>query len=282
MYAQIGNIIFDFLNSFESFQRQDDTVYAKHDIISGKPRLQPVANELEILSIGMHLRAEFTNVEQSILSLKNSKDNFEVLPFVLGNGRYMGDYVITSISETWNQQFADGQLIDASLSISLTEYAVTDKIQQQQAAARKNAFAVGDKKPVLKGLTQLNTVPNQATHNLSAVNSEASSINTQTLNYANNTSQQGFISQDIKNSIDNINKNLDSYNDKLNDLQDVFDSTSDVADAIARVKDATGLFIFPVPDISSLQSNNLQLQAQLQQLNIISTVLNYRVISRRA
>lgn len=282
MYAQLGNILFANQNGFDSFSKTDDTTYAQHDLISGKPRLQPVANELEEITISLHLRAEFVNVEDSILALKTSKDTFEVLPLVLGSGRYMGDYVITSIGETHNTAFDDGLLIDATVSLTIREYSTTDKLQQQQNAARKNAFAVGDKKPILTGITQPATVAQTATQDASIMNSECKEIDQAVRDYANNPSKAEQLATKIQKSIANTQESIEKYQGKINVLASVFEDTNSVEQALQNLSDATNSFTFPVPGLGSLQSSNLFLQAALQGFNTANSILNYKVIIRRA
>jgi phage protein U len=280
MYAQLGNIIFDNLNGWDSFTKNDDTTYAKHDLISGKPRLQPIANELEEISLSIHLRAEFVNIEGSISALKTSKDKFEILPLVMGNGRYLGDYVIINIGETHNQAFADGQLIDATLSLTLQEYSTTDKLSQQQTAARKAAFAVGDKKPVLTGLTQPPTLAQTTVQQESVINSEAKNIDQNVIDYANNPSQQGAIADAIEASLNTINTVLDSYRNNTQALAAFFDANS-LDEVVQALSDAANGFSFPVPSLASLQGSNLLLQSTLSTFKSVNTTLNYNVIIRR-
>lgn len=282
MFAQIGNIVFSLPLGFDTYSKTDETTYAQHNTISNKPVLQPMANELEQISIDISLHAEFCNVVQSISALKNSKDTFEILPFLFGDGRYIGDYVIKSIQENYIDTFEDGTPIRASLNLSLLEYQVADKLAQQQNAARKNAFAVGDKKPVLTGLAQPPTVPQDASVNVAAINSESSNINDAVSQYEDNASQQTYLQDQIKASLVNVNTQLESFNEKLNTVVGYIDDVNAVEIAVQNMADAANGFTFPVTGIEDLQRSNLQLQSANSQLQISVVSLNYNIITRRA
>jgi phage protein U len=282
MFAQLGNILFEPLNSFESFSRSDNTTYAKHDLIGVKPRLQPVGNELEEISITLHLRAEIEKPVEAILKLKSAKDSYEVLPLINGAGRYFGDFVITTMSENHNQCFADGELIEASVQLTLQEFAVPDKLQQQQNAARKQAFAVGDKTPVSTGATQKATTAQKASKNVSAVNSESKSVAASSIAWEQNSSQRTYIETDMQRSLANITTSLNSYSGYLSELASLVPNQASINAAIAAVAGAVSNFIFPLPSLAILQQLNLALQSANVLLKTANSVIDINVITRKA
>jgi phage protein U len=142
------------LNGFESFELKIQQPMPNMIQITGKPVIAPTGNELEEITIALVFRAEFIKPEEGIIELKKAKDSFQVLPLVKGSGRYMGDFVIVDMSISDVQALADGTTIEARISITLREYAASDRLQQQQAAARKIAFATGDKKPLSVAASQ--------------------------------------------------------------------------------------------------------------------------------
>jgi phage protein U len=281
MYSQLGNIIFDGLFSPESFSRSDTTSYAMHSLVSGKPRLQPIANDLEEISMTLRLRAEFCNVTETVTSLKTAKDRFEVMPLITGSGRYFGDFVILSLSETHTQAFEDGALLEASVDVSLREFVTPDKLLQQQQAARKRGFAVA-KKPVNTGLLQLPTAPQLASKNVSVMSSEAKSIDNQVINYENNVSQRAFISKDIERSIKNVQTHLEEYNKQITGLQDAVGSDyTTIQQAATTMQAAANGFVFPVTSIEDLRQSNLKLQSASNSLRSANTIIDLNVITRR-
>lgn len=280
MFAQLGNNIFTVPFGINNYSKSDNTTYAQHDILGGKPVLQPTANELEEITIEISLHAEFCNVAQTIASLKSSKDAFEVLPLLFGDGRYVGDYVIETIEENYDETFDDGTPIRATVNLSLKEYQVADKLSQQQNAARKNAFAVGDKKPVVTGLTQPATVPQNCSANMQAVNSESDNIDTAVQQYDDNVSQQTFLQSQIQNSLTNVQTNLDAFNNQFSNIQYLFTDVAGVQTALTAMGNAVKKFSFV--STARIKRSNLKLQDANLQLQIAITPLNYNIISRRA
>lgn len=281
MFCILGNIQFEAITSPDSISRTDATTYAKHNLASGKPRLQPVANELEEISMSFKLRAEFCDPTQSVLKLKSAKDQFEVMPLILGNGRYLGDYVITSITETPTQTLSDGAIIEMTVQVSLQEFASVDKVAQQQQAARKKGFAVGGKTPVNTGRQQQPTIPQQAVKVVGVINSEAKSIELQAINFENNTSQRSSISADIKRSLDSISKNLESYNSMLDNMEAVIPDPSAIVQAIGIMRTAITGFNFPIAGLDDLRTNNLKLQSATNVLKTSNSAITNQVLIRR-
>ena len=281
MYSQLGNIIFEGPFGFNSFENKSGASYAAHELINGKPVFQPTGNNPDEISIEIHLRAEFINVTQAIAALKKSCADFEVLPFIKGTGQIIGDFIINEITESHQHALPDGTLIEATLQVSLTEYVTADRLQQQQAQARKDAFALGDKKPLAINITQNKTVPQLASDDLTAVNSQASVLDRNVSQYENNVSQRQSLAEKIQNGLNKIDKSITDFNERLEEitiLQDVQDIISD-ANAVRQVIQN---FTFPVTSISDLQGSNRDLQSAIRALNSGSISLINLVITRRA
>src|SRR5213078_2089162 len=61
-----------------------------------------------------------------------------------------GKFVITELSETIEDQDSTGAIFCYNVNISLKEANIPDPLKQEQLDNKKNAQAVGDKKPVIK------------------------------------------------------------------------------------------------------------------------------------
>lgn len=281
MYAQLGNIVYEGVNSFEGFSRNDETTYAQFDLVNVKPRLQPIGNNLEEISITLKFRAEFTSPTANILALKKSKDQFEVLPLLMGTGRYVGDYVITSMSEAHDQAWMDGTLIEATIALSLKEYVVADKLQQQQIAARKQAFAVGDKKPIHVAPDVKASIPKLASIDVSAINAQSAVLDRKAAEWEHNVSARTDISSQVETAIKKTNDSLDGL---VNKIQRIYDPLDDrftaISSSIARVKSFAGSFRVPITDINTLRANNRDFQDSIRKLNTSATVFTNPVILR--
>lgn len=281
MYAQLGNIIFQYVFGFDAFEDKGSVNYARHELINAKPVLQAAGANLDELTISIRLRANFINVSAAILSLKNSRDTYEVLPLVRGNGQYMGDFVINEITVTETQALPDGTVVDATLSISLLEYAVADKLQQQQAAAKKQAFATGNKTPFALNIEQPPTVPQLAAADLSEVHGQAALVDREVSQYENNVSRRESIAAHIQNGLNKMDTVLTRFNDRLNEIT-ILDDVQSILSAVAVVRQYIQNFQFPITSIPDLQANNRDLQNVVRNLGSSTTQLINLVITRAA
>lgn len=279
MYIQLGNFIFDQSFSPESINHTDESSFAEHALIGIKPRLQPTGNNLEEFDFSIKLRAEIVNITETLLALKKAKDTAEILPFLYGYGAYMGDFVITKIDRSIIYTLDDGTPVEVSVSISIKEYAVADKLQQQQNAARKAAFAVGDKQPVALPPIPKYSPVQIASKDLSSTYSHAAITDNNIRSYENNVSQRQNLADKIQTSLTSMDKSLDKVQDKISSLS-VLTTVASIAANIATVKNAIANFSFPVLSISQLTANNTNLQAAIRSLKSGSFEITNLTITR--
>lgn len=160
MYCQLGTTPFDGAKSFVSFSSDEEAVIVEHALMNRRARLQPAGIGLRNISVTLFLHQQFCKVQDEISKLRNSKNTFEILTLLWGNGRVEGDFVITNLNETKTHQDSIGNTIAASVSLSLKEFHTEDKLSQKQLDAQKNAFAVGDKTPPTRS-NRVNPTPCQ-------------------------------------------------------------------------------------------------------------------------
>lgn len=146
MYAQLGSIVFKGLYNFTDFSfAGDEANFAQFDLINNKAALQFTGLSLTEISANITMNVEFCNITQQLQALRASKDKAEVLPLLMGNGSYVGDFVIVSIPFSVDEAFADGTYKQISIQLSLKEYVSNDKLEQKRLSAVKNGLATGNK-----------------------------------------------------------------------------------------------------------------------------------------
>lgn len=281
MYAQLGNIIFESVFGFDTFEIKGGVNYAQHDLINSKPILQPTGINLDELTTDIRLRANFINIAAAIISLQKSKDNYEVLPLVKGTGQYLGDFVISEMTVTESQALADGTIVDATVNLALLEYVTADKLQQQQVAARKQAFATGNTTPFALNIIQKPTVPQLAAGDISEINSQAAVLDRQVSQYENNVSRRQSIESHIQQGLHKMDDVLQRFNDRLNEITILHDVAA-ILSAVAVVRQYIQNFQIPIVSIQDLQTNNRDLQNVIRNMGTASTELFNLVITRAA
>jgi len=151
-FAQLGNIVFKGLQTFVTYNTSEEIALAQFVLINRKPKLMAAALGLIKLDLSIFLHVEFTpgSVEDEIGKLRTSKDSFEILPLVWGNGDSYGDWVIQSMEVEYTNLDAQGNVYEARVNLSLLESVEDNKAQQEQQAAAANAFAAGNIRPATK------------------------------------------------------------------------------------------------------------------------------------
>nr|BDD44402.1 hypothetical protein 4 [bacterium] len=122
MYAQLGNIRFDLITYFNGFDEAKSYTFAEHSRIENKPRLQYTGESLEELNIKLNFHSSFCNPENEISKLKTLANTHQLQPFILGNGKYIGTYIIENIASTLEQSDKQGNIISVQTQIKLREW----------------------------------------------------------------------------------------------------------------------------------------------------------------
>jgi phage protein U len=122
MYAQLGTIIFEGLNGFDTFDRTRETDYAEHALIDGKPRVQRIGEKLETIAITLSLHASFCNPQEQINAFDAYRANGDVLPLLNGSGDYLGQYILKRVTESAQHLTPDGRTFWSKVTLDLAEY----------------------------------------------------------------------------------------------------------------------------------------------------------------
>lgn len=147
MYAQLGNIVFEILKGFDSYDDMKSVNYAEHALIENKPRLQPVGENLDDVNIVISFNRAFCIPENEYNAFVSFMRANEILPFIYGNGNYEGDYVIQSIKKKILNAADDGSFIEITCDLVLKEFYDSDKAKTQRDKAKKSAFAINTNNP---------------------------------------------------------------------------------------------------------------------------------------
>lgn len=199
MYCQLGDILFDGSKSFVSFSDQEELTLVQHALINRKPKLQLTGSGLNQLTLSIFLHQKFTNVANDVAVLKAKMATAEILPLLWGNGKLEGNFVISSFGRQVSDQDTLGNIIACTINLTLLEAVIEDRLEQQQQKAKKDAFATGDKKPVVRNTTKKNpTSCNQTVaDNVQAIKSNAKSVDEISRTYTATASQKSKLSNHL-------------------------------------------------------------------------------------
>ncbi len=110
--------------TFKDFSRTTSGEWATHSRIGGKDRVEFVKPGLQKVSFKIELNAMHGVKPRTVLDrLANAVERGEVNPLVIG-GKRVGRYRwrITGTSETWDTVYYRGELVQASVTVTMEEY----------------------------------------------------------------------------------------------------------------------------------------------------------------
>ena len=130
--AQVGNlgklIVFEVSSDkVLTFRNMNQTVsgrWTTHNIIGNKPKSEFLGPGQRSVSLTIFLSANHgVRPRSTIEKIEKAVENGTPFSFVIG-GKKVGSnkWVITNMSETWDEIISDGVLVSASLTITLSEY----------------------------------------------------------------------------------------------------------------------------------------------------------------
>lgn len=123
-------------------------VYAQHDLIQNKARLQHTAEGLQEITLSFHFHYNFCIPEEQYDQLNNARQSGEILPLIWGTGFVEGNFVIISITRKMNSLADDGSYISITCDVTLKEFYDPNKPLAAQVRGKRNAFAAQANRPV--------------------------------------------------------------------------------------------------------------------------------------
>lgn len=130
--AQIGNlgkdIVFETSDqrifTFSRFSQRVSGRWSKHEVILDKPKSEFNGADLRTITFTIALDAHLGVRPRKMLErLEDFVENGEVDMLVIGNRRIgLGMWKMTDLSESWDYLYSKGELVRASVDISLEEY----------------------------------------------------------------------------------------------------------------------------------------------------------------
>ena len=122
MYAMLGDVRFDFLTSFNSFEEAHKALFGKHEVLAGRPRLQAMGNDLTTIKLSVRLHWRLGNPDTAYNGLLAAKESQQAQALVFGSGRFVGWFVIESLNSRTTMQDAQGRTAAREVDVDLTEF----------------------------------------------------------------------------------------------------------------------------------------------------------------
>jgi len=163
MLAILGEIEFEVAGGLAGMELTQASDYAEHALIQGKPLLETVGDALDEIQLEIELHPTLGDVAARVRALQTAMQAHQALAFVLGNGEFLGAFVITEISHTHQRTFADGAAFSLALSVTLRQWAGEFEYTPPAPALADSAQDIQDAQPdLLREETPLKTPAMQA------------------------------------------------------------------------------------------------------------------------
>lgn len=126
MIGILGNVVFtassDRVFTFNGMTKDISARSVEHEVIGKKPVTEFIGEDLSSMSFDMRLDSNlgvdpYTELDNLDYMCKNGV----VCTLILGE-KVHGDFLIEKISQSFDHFYRDGQLLKASISVSLKEY----------------------------------------------------------------------------------------------------------------------------------------------------------------
>lgn len=272
MLAQLGNIEFEGLSGFSSFQKKRESSYAKHNRIENKPKLQRTGFALDTITLGVFLHVSFANVEERIAEFAAAQDAGDILPLIKGNGEFLGNFVIESVTQTDTRQDARGNIWEASLDIELLESYEEDAEGAEIKAAKIQAIGVASNNPSLSDGVFEKVGAADGSENLTAARSlvravdgfvkKAEAITEKVKNYAGRVQRA---SQEAQQQLNEFKTKIEAAQDQYNNAAQMITNAQSSIEHLGDLELAAGL-----ENVDTMLSANANLQGSFNNLNLAS------------
>ena len=117
----MGDIEFDLLTAPSDWNMARAIDIAEIPLIGGKPQLQFTGQKLTELKVELEFHYTFCTPEFEIKKLNDALNAHVPLELVMGNGQWIGWFVIQSIDAMTRQAGRDGQILAARVTVNLRE-----------------------------------------------------------------------------------------------------------------------------------------------------------------
>lgn len=123
MFAVLGEIQFETLTSPRSLETSRPYDYAEHKVVEDRPRLQWLAQGLQVIQLEMLFHVSFTTPLAQLAALRAAGADHQARALVFGNGLHAGYFVVAQLQETSTKLADDGSIIAATARVTLKEWA---------------------------------------------------------------------------------------------------------------------------------------------------------------
>lgn len=279
MYAVLGDFKFEGYKGFQELVSSDETVLAEHPRIEGKPRLQAVGEKLREIQIKILLHSSFCDPEADIEVLQSYRRNAEVIAFVAGDGTPFGNFVVKSITNSYEQTDNFGRIISTTLEVNLIEAILADG--SAKLKDKKLATELPKLNPI--ALPKRPSDPQKIAKELKIININSDTMHKELTLAQKITSKTTSTFRLAKERIGKIKKSLqviESVGTSTRNVVGMYDSILGNVQSVKGATEALSVFV-EAGDINSSVNASAQLRTTFDSLYVSSSPINNLVAQRK-
>jgi phage protein U len=233
MYAQIGNIIFRGLLGFESLNSTRESNLVEHLLIDGKPRLQRVGDKLEEVQFTLNLHVSYCNPAQVLAELELARAEGFIMPFIEGNGTFLGMFAIKSVRKEITKTNAFGDIVRAFADVTMVEIADANPAGSEEQQAKRDGFAnAGNNPAAFSGPLAVSTEASALAAAPIAVAADGQAV-TRNLELASQQpAREASALEDTTRRLRRMRDNLESLQTGLNNAQNTYQSAQQIQNSV--------------------------------------------------
>lgn len=121
-FCTIGDLTLQLMEAPGTWKERGAFEYAEHPVLEGKPKLQAIGGKLDDLQLEFPFHAGKADIGFITNRIIEMRDGAEVVAVTMGDGEYLGEFVITDVAFDRSATFDNGTSLVATLSVTLREY----------------------------------------------------------------------------------------------------------------------------------------------------------------
>ncbi len=122
MFASLGEIVFEVLDSPSGYETRRQSFYAMQRVMQAPARLQWTADDPAEILFDIRLHMSFTNPQLQIIALELALADHIARPLVFGNGDIEGFFALAELETGARQMSSAGDLVCAIVRVRLIEW----------------------------------------------------------------------------------------------------------------------------------------------------------------
>jgi phage protein U len=136
-FCTLGDLVLQLAEAPGTFKEKYAFEFAEHPVLQGKPKLQAIGGKLDELQLEFQHHAGKSDIGFIVNRLSKMLDGAEVVTLTMGDGEYLGQFVVTDLNFDRTTTFANGTSMAATFGVSLREYVASPVLVAMKRPAVK-------------------------------------------------------------------------------------------------------------------------------------------------